>query len=78
MQQYLSHRQSRSGLSHWEQTTVFVGLISQNISDPAANLKPDFLACALPPSKYLGGLFRPHAFATPGSGKIALCAHQYG
>jgi hypothetical protein len=43
MQQYLSHRQSRSGLSHWEQTTVFAGLISQNISDPALNLKPDFL-----------------------------------
>jgi hypothetical protein len=42
MQQYLSHRQSRSGLSHWEQTTVLVGLISQNISDPEPNLKPDF------------------------------------
>jgi hypothetical protein len=51
MQQYLSHRQSRSGLSHWEQTTVFVGLISQNISDPAPNLKPDFPPRTLTPTR---------------------------
>jgi len=47
----LSHRQSRSGLSHWEQTTVFVGLISQNISDPAPNLKPDFPPRTLTPTR---------------------------